>query len=204
MKLPSIQHGSTFLVYITVTSTISVSPGDFNIYIKDRYGNDVVSCEVGDTPIDGKLSIMLRNTYSFDIDKYFLIISDSRDNTILVSVSFDVINNYEPIQKDLVLILETENVNFSGHLTIGELYGVMPDPSNLLEIDSNTPELLYYTHNQLSPNSRWVVSHFLNKYPSVVVVDSAGTTVYGEIVYVDKNIINLEFSHPFAGKAFIN
>lgn len=61
-----------------------------------------------------------------------------------------------------------------------------------------------YVHNQLSPSAVWTITHNLNKYVSVVVVDSADSVVVGDITYVDTNTIIITFSAPFSGRAFIN
>jgi hypothetical protein len=50
----------------------------------------------------------------------------------------------------------------------------------------------------------WNIPHNLNKYPSVSVVDSALTTLYGEITYVDVNNLTITFSAGFTGNAFCN
>lgn len=62
----------------------------------------------------------------------------------------------------------------------------------------------YYIHNQLVASATWTVLHNLSKKPSVTVVDSAGTVVVGDIVYVDDNTSIATFSAPFGGKAYCN
>lgn len=61
-----------------------------------------------------------------------------------------------------------------------------------------------YVHNQSSAASTWIIEHNLNKYPSISIIDSAGTEVYGSINRVDENIAILEFSAPFSGTAICN
>ena len=61
-----------------------------------------------------------------------------------------------------------------------------------------------YVHNQVTVSSTWVVAHNLNKFPSVTVVDSAGTTVVGEITHNSINQATITFSAPFSGKAYFN
>lgn len=61
-----------------------------------------------------------------------------------------------------------------------------------------------YTHNQSTASSLWIVSHNLGKFPSVAVVDSAGSVVIGEISYLDGNSISISFSGAFSGKAYLN
>ena len=63
---------------------------------------------------------------------------------------------------------------------------------------------------QASPAAAWgegsprIVNHGLDKYPSVTIVDSAGTRVIGDVQYIDKNNITITFINPFSGKAFLN
>jgi hypothetical protein len=61
-----------------------------------------------------------------------------------------------------------------------------------------------YTHTQNSPSSTWTITHNLACFPSVVVVDSAGSVVIGEIAYNSNNSITLTFVGSFGGKAYIN
>ena len=61
-----------------------------------------------------------------------------------------------------------------------------------------------YIHNQTSPASTWTVAHNLNKYPSVSVVDSAYEEVIGEIEYLTPNTLEVRFTAPFSGQAYIN
>ena len=61
-----------------------------------------------------------------------------------------------------------------------------------------------YVFSQTTSLSTWSVAHNLNKYPSVIVVDSAKSLVVGEVVYIDANNIELRFSSPFKGEAYFN
>ena len=61
-----------------------------------------------------------------------------------------------------------------------------------------------YTHNQNSASATWNVTHNLNCFPSVMVVDSAGSVVYGNIEYLDANSLRLTFVAAFGGKAYPN
>lgn len=63
---------------------------------------------------------------------------------------------------------------------------------------------LNYIHNQSQPLDTWSITHNLNKYPSVTVIDSAGSTVEGTITYISNEEIKIEFSSPFSGKAILN
>ena len=63
---------------------------------------------------------------------------------------------------------------------------------------------LNYTHTQSVPSATWIVTHNLNKYPNVVVVDSAGTVVVGEVIYDSLLEVTLVFTAGFSGKAYLN
>lgn len=61
-----------------------------------------------------------------------------------------------------------------------------------------------YVHNQNVASTLWIVDHFLGRYPSVTVIDSAGDEVEGELKYINSDKLTLSFSAPFGGQAFIN
>ncbi len=61
-----------------------------------------------------------------------------------------------------------------------------------------------YIHTQMVPQSIWIISHNLDRYPSVTIVDSAGTVVIGDMEYVTSNEIRVSFTSEFSGKAYLN
>lgn len=61
-----------------------------------------------------------------------------------------------------------------------------------------------YVHNQIAASKDWVITHNLNKYPSVAIVDSANTVVIGDVEYPSLDVINIHFVGEFAGKAYLN
>ena len=54
------------------------------------------------------------------------------------------------------------------------------------------------------PATQWDIVHNLNKFPSITVVDTADTTVIGSYEYISPDRVILNFSAPFAGKAYLN
>jgi hypothetical protein len=62
---------------------------------------------------------------------------------------------------------------------------------------------LNYIHYQPSTASVWTINHNLNRFPSVTVVDSAGSVIEGAIQYDSNNSITLTFSLPFSGKVYL-
>ena len=61
-----------------------------------------------------------------------------------------------------------------------------------------------YIHKQSEASSKWTIEHNLGRCPSVTIVDSAGTVVYGDVQYVDDNVLTVSFSAAFDGKAYLN
>ena len=61
-----------------------------------------------------------------------------------------------------------------------------------------------YVHDQGVPASVWTITHNLNRKPSITIVDSGNTVVYGERTYIDNNIITVTFNGTFSGKAYLN
>jgi hypothetical protein len=61
-----------------------------------------------------------------------------------------------------------------------------------------------YTHTQASASSIWTITHNLNCYPAVSIVDSAGSLVFGEIEYISANVVRVTFAAAFGGKAYLN
>lgn len=61
-----------------------------------------------------------------------------------------------------------------------------------------------YVHEQNIAEKTWRVTHSLNKYPTVTVIDSAGNEVICNIEYIDTNNCIISMNAPFKGKAIFN
>ena len=61
-----------------------------------------------------------------------------------------------------------------------------------------------YVHTQHEASDIWVVDHQMERYPSVTVVDSAGTMVFGDVNYDNENQVTITFTAAFSGKAYLN
>lgn len=61
-----------------------------------------------------------------------------------------------------------------------------------------------YIHDQISPDQTWHVTHNLDKFPSVSVVDTGNNIVVGDIEYISKKELKITFSYEFSGKAYLN
>ena len=73
-----------------------------------------------------------------------------------------------------------------------------------IQIDNVENADKHFEFIQGVPATAWDITHNLDKFPSISVVDTADTTVIGSYDYVTKNRVILNFSQPFAGKAFLN
>ena len=62
----------------------------------------------------------------------------------------------------------------------------------------------YVRYTQNTPSNIWIIDHYMGKRPSVVITDSAGTTVEGQITYNSINQLTVEFSVAFSGYAELN
>lgn len=58
-------------------------------------------------------------------------------------------------------------------------------------------------HTQGAASSTWNITHALGGRPSVTIVDSASTVVFGEVVYNSNTSITVLFSAPFSGYAYL-
>ena len=66
-----------------------------------------------------------------------------------------------------------------------------------------------YKHNQSSVSNTWTITHNLNRFPSVTVVDSGNTVVEGTVVYNSNKQLTITFFSAgsplaFSGKAYLN
>jgi hypothetical protein len=61
-----------------------------------------------------------------------------------------------------------------------------------------------FVYTQGAPSDTWTISHPLNKYPSVTIIDSGGTEVIGNIEYIDTSTVVVTFASGFSGKAILN
>lgn len=80
-------------------------------------------------------------------------------------------------------------VILSGNKTSGEL-GLTGDKT--------------YVHHQSTPALVWEITHNLDKFPSVTIVDSAGSVVIGEVTYESENKLKVAFTVEFGGSAYLN
>jgi hypothetical protein len=62
----------------------------------------------------------------------------------------------------------------------------------------------YYLHDQQVANTTWTVTHNMNKYPSINIVDTANDIIMGEVRYNSLNQLTITFTAAVSGKAYLN
>ena len=61
-----------------------------------------------------------------------------------------------------------------------------------------------YVHEQGIASDTWEIVHNLNKFPTVVLVDSAGTTFGAAVTYNSSNKCTIKMNGATTGKAYLN
>jgi len=75
---------------------------------------------------------------------------------------------------------------------------------NLSEEDLHISSDKNFLYVQNEASAEWSITHNLNKYPSVTVIDSAGNEVFGEVSYDNINSVTIRFQGSFKGTATLN
>jgi hypothetical protein len=66
------------------------------------------------------------------------------------------------------------------------------------------PPVVSATFNQGTPADVWEITHNLDWYPNVTVMDSGGSTVEGDLIHLSTNALRLTFSGAFSGVAYLS
>lgn len=68
----------------------------------------------------------------------------------------------------------------------------------------NTVGKYSYEHIQSVASSTWNINHKLGFNPNVTAISNDGHAMIGDIVYIDKNNVQINFSYPLVGRAFLS
>jgi hypothetical protein len=165
----------------------------------------------------------LRNpTKNFKISDLAKFIIDSVNGTTLtVPLFFDVTDPITGLTSTtLVDSILTQNANPGGTtLTIAgniSITGTLADSNagvgtNGQVLTSTVTGIAWADNVQATfeftqgvPATTWNITHDLNKFPSITVIDTGNTVVTGEYNYTSNKTVTLTFSAAFAGKAYLN
>lgn len=133
--------------------------------------------------------------------------SNNDCTTVTVNKKYKTVTVSKPTSN----VLEVHDAGVAGppnSLTIGTV--TVGDPSASI---TGTPpnqvlNLVYpaatrHVHTQGTPSTTWTITHSLGGYPSVAVVDSAKTVVFGEVTYLSTTQVVVNFSSAFSGYAYL-
>jgi len=128
---------------------------------------------------------------------------NSSTNTLSISDGNSVILTNVPLPGDIA----NWNDAYNNTITSVSISGTTTKTIYLNQRDGGNVNVSYtdtYVHVQGLPSSSWVVTHNMNKYPSVTVIDSASNEVEGEVTYNSLNSVTITFSGSFSGTAYFN
>jgi hypothetical protein len=97
----------------------------------------------------------------------------------------------------------------ANNLTIGTVTVAETASASITGISPNQvlnlvyPASVRHVHTQGTASTSWSITHALGGYPSVTIVDSAKTVVYGEINYLSTTQVVVNFSSAFSGYAYL-
>jgi hypothetical protein len=95
-------------------------------------------------------------------------------------------------------VVTVTNIESSGVMAVDATY-IFSEFARPIGNDDKT-----FVFTQAVPSATWSITHNLNKFPSVSVVDTANTQAFTIADYIDTNTLTLTFSAAFAGKAYLN
>ena len=53
-------------------------------------------------------------------------------------------------------------------------------------------------------NKKLDITHNLNRYPNVIIIDDLGEEIIGDVTYLNENELCIEFTESFLGKVILN
>ena len=172
-----------------------------------RYNNTISFKTQGPSYIDFKdIESFLLSTYAKPNKDVHTFYTDPLIGSNILLTNANNVSNWaiyswdNSTQDPVELLFYDIDVTFfsgAGGLVNGEDYLI-----SLLSLNLGDDKTFIYT--QSSASSVWNITHNLDKYPSVSVVDTANTVVYGDVNYINANEITITFTNTFSGKAFLN
>lgn len=108
-------------------------------------------------------------------------------------------SSYNVYSRDTTGIFQITRTDFLYDL-INQFYN---DLAYLIGLKESTAHSKF-EHYQAVPSATWAITHNMDKKPSVTVLDSGGDENFGNVIYVDNNSIQINFSAAFSGYAYLN
>lgn len=139
------------------------------------------------------LKFIVNMLYTFLNDT--IMISDMSDPNLFGIFKLTAIE--EDLDDECFYFLSLDFIDGNGNLEDSKTYGF----TSLADGDSKDKN---YIHTQSSASNVWNVTHGLNKYPSVSIIDSGNNLVVGDVEYISLDEVKLTFNASFSGKAYFN
>lgn len=120
--------------------------------------------------------------------------------------------NVSTVNEPAEQVLEVSDPGVAGppnSLTIGTVTTATTASASITGIAPNQvlnlvyPTSTRHTHTQGAAATVWTINHALGGYPSVTIVDSAKTVVFGEVNYVSTTQVVVNFTSAFSGYAYL-
>jgi hypothetical protein len=70
--------------------------------------------------------------------------------------------------------------------------------------DTGPAPTIAYSHSQSAVSSTWSITHNLGFRPNVTTLDSAGSTIEGNVAHVSANQLTVTFSVGLTGNAYLS
>ena len=196
-----VQAGSTFS---TTSSFFEAddSPLDlsiynvyFNVTTIDRSKTNVLSLSNSSGLIISENNSTISQNINLSPGKYLYkyTISDDGFSQVVQKGTFEVLD---------VSLEENENEDH-GNCNTGNIFGPISTVVTLGYLIQSGGDK-HYTHIQSEASDVWEVNHFLNKYPSTEIVNSAYERMITNVEHINKNKLILYFNNPESGKVFCN
>lgn len=112
-------------------------------------------------------------------------------------------NTPKDTYKGLIKTIDSNEVTGEVQLSDGN-GNALPISVSADEVKIKGIGLTGYHHDQTTSSSEWVIEHNLRKMPSVSITDSTNRLVFGEVEYIDENVLIVRFKSAFKGSAYLN
>lgn len=112
--------------------------------------------------------------------------------------------NFDLSASDVGALSDTISYGASLSWQDGVLYLIDQEGNILGSVQIDIPKVETYTHEQGVPSNTWIIQHNLNRYPSVTLVDSAGTMFTAVVQYNGPNQCVVTMNGATTGKAYLN
>jgi len=165
--------------------------GSFGHYIMRGY------TQIGTTDFYTLTLEYIGGNGSIDIDHYYTLVNFYLE---LGATGVDSVDTSDTTFIDMTPTTPTTgNVEITASLSATGT----PDNTKFLRGD-NVWAKETFEFAQATPSTNWTIQHDMDKFPSVSVVNNNKVLMYGDITYIDKNNLTINFSAGFSGKAYLN